>query len=148
MSFRGRGCVEVKPSPNPFFQTTASDIGVNAKNQIEWKVDGNIPPFAAKQTSLSEGNFSFLYTRESDVIGSKVLKPLEGDKKKMLTKTEFLKKKREMFNTVRNSEFENCLYESDETKKVVDADLILKVYKHDPKIEDPRYITSNVRFDF
>ena len=145
MSFRGRGCVEVKASPNPFFQTTANDIGVNANNQVEWKINGKVPPFAAKPY-VAEGNFSFLYTRESDVIGSKVKKPSEVDKKKMLTKTEFLKKKREMFETTKSLENENNFYHSDEKDKTtaVNAEMILKVYKHEPKQEDPRYITSNV----
>ena len=68
-------------------------LGVNAKEEIEWKVDGKAPPFIVAPYH-SDGNFSFLYSRESDVIGSKVPKTIV-EEKKVLTKTEFLKKKRE-----------------------------------------------------
>lgn len=75
MTCRGRGCLEIKPSPNPFFQTTSADIGVNAHNQIDWKIDGKAPPFNSS-AQHSDGNFLFLYSRESEVIGSKVPKPV------------------------------------------------------------------------
>eukprot|EP01032_Pedospumella_encystans_P017722 gene17722-20189_t len=40
MSLRGRGLLEVKPSANPFFQTTTSEIGSKHDASEQWKVDG------------------------------------------------------------------------------------------------------------
>jgi hypothetical protein len=57
-----------------------------------------------------------------------------------LSKTEFLKKRREeLLNTV---DFKS---EKDESyKKTSSGEDLLKVYKHIPKEEDPRFTTSSV----
>lgn len=114
-------------------------LGVNAKEEIEWKVDGKAPPFIVAPYH-SDGNFSFLYSRESDVIGSKVPKTIV-EEKKVLTKTEFLKKKREMVEATNSLEGTATIAEETKSRSAED---ILNVYKHEPKYEDPRYTTSNV----
>jgi hypothetical protein len=134
MSVRGRGCLEVKPSTNPFFQTTTSDIGAKQVAGQAWTVGGKAPPFSNSK-HIVDGNFSFLYTRESDRIGGKVAKPVMKDSK-LLTKTEFLKKKREeMAYSEYDQERENS-----PTKRTAEG--VLAVYKHNSKVEDPRYTTS------
>lgn len=75
------------------------------------------------------------------MIGSQVPKTVV-EEKKVLSKTEFLKKKREMVETTKNFEGTAMI---EEEKKSATAEEILTVYKHDPKYEDPRYTTSNVR---
>jgi hypothetical protein len=142
MSLRGRGLLEIKPSPNPFFQTTTGEIGAKPDDQIQWKVDGRQPPFQHGKHAV-DGNFAFLYTRESDRIGAKVAKPVMKETR-LLTKTEFLKKKREEFAATFSPEEEEVLQDAAKSPAKPTADDILAVYKHVPKYEDPRYTTSTV----
>ena len=136
---RGRGCLEIRPSSNPFYQSTASDIGVNPKAKIEWQVSGAPPPIAAPK-KREDGTFAFLYTRESDVIGSKVPK-VKNDRPSLMTTTEFLKTKREAQVASGNIIFEpEVIARTDEEK----AAELLSFYVHNPKVEDPRYVTSAV----
>lgn len=131
----------MKPSPNPFFQTTTSEIGARPDEQVQWKVGGKQPPFQHGKHTV-DGNFSFLYTRESDRIGGKVPKPVMKETK-LLTKTEFLKKKREEVAASGTMHEEN---ERETTSPVKPSpEDVLAVYKHIPKYEDPRYTTSTVR---
>lgn len=132
----------MKPSENPFFQTSNTDIGVNPQEKIKWKVEGHVPHFHASSNHKVDGNFSFLYTRTSDDIGSKVRKPLER-KDGVLTKTEFLKKKREEYHSTMTEE-EIGLESAPKSPTKVKPEDILKVYKHNSKNEDPRYTTSTV----
>jgi hypothetical protein len=141
---RGRGCLEVNPSPNPFFQTTASDIGIRPHDNINWKISGKPPPFSAKQHEV-DGNFAFLYSRESDVIGSKIHKPV-SDMPKLLTKTEFLKKKREEFFAATGDLALEEAKGMAETVPYNKADEVLSHYEHKSKFEDPRYTTSNTDY--
>ena len=139
--------MEVKASTNPFFQTTSSDIGARPEEMPKWKVGGKAPPFNAS-THENDGTFAFLYTRESDRIGSKVAKPPMKDVK-LLTKTEFLKKKRE--EVLATGEFDpDALAGAQEaTGKPIfkaAAEDIINAYQHKPKQEDPRYTTSTVSF--
>jgi hypothetical protein len=143
MSLRGRGLLEVKPSPNPFFQTTTGEIGARPDENIQWKVDGKQPPFQHGKHTV-DGNFSFLYTRESDRIGGKVPKPVMKETR-LLTKTEFLKKKREEFAATA-SDLPDELQEATRSPPKPTAAGVLAVYKHEPKYEDPRYTTSMVSF--
>ena len=138
MAHRGRGLLEVKPSNNPFFQSTASDIGVNPYNGVQWS--GDHDPAMLKASSVSKDTFSFLYARESDTIGSRVAKP-PVERPSLLTKTEFLKKRREELRarmTVDEAEMQNVV-----PPKVTVED-VLAHYKHEPKVEDPRYMTTSV----
>lgn len=144
MSLRGRGTLEIRPSDNPFFQPTSRDIGNTAADHVEWKVSGRPPQFPTVKHSV-DGNFAFLYTRESDMIGAKVPKPQTMSETKMLTRTEFLKARREKAlseSTGLDLSEDNIHHEPSRPKAT--AEEILKVYKHEPKYEDPRYITSNV----
>lgn len=160
---RGRGTLEVRPSDNPFFQPVSADIGKNLQNSnAEWKVSGNAPQFTSTKHTV-DGNFSFLYTRESDRIGQKVPKP-QLKETKMLSKTEFLKQRRERalasagemavtggshFEDDLNSTFEQVPQTPASAEGAtfkVDPNAYLQVYQHVPKQEDPRYITSAVSF--
>ena len=143
MSLRGRGLLEVRPSPNPFFQTTTGEIGGRPDENIQWKVDGRQPPFQHGKHTV-DGNFSFLYSRESDRIGGKVPKPVMKETR-LLTKTEFLKKKREEFAATAGSSENEEAHETTQSPPKATATDILAVYKHVPKYEDPRYTTSTVR---
>lgn len=143
MSLRGRGLLEIKPSSNPFFQTTTSEIGSKPPDSTEqWKVDGKVPPFQHGKHNV-DGNFAFLYSRESDRIGSKVAKPIMKDTK-LLTKTEFLKKKREEFDATSSYYQEQIDREESSSPGKRTAEDVLAVYRHIPKYEDPRYTTSTV----
>ncbi len=141
MSLRGRGLLEIKPSSNPFFQSTTSEIGSRPDPSEQWKVDGKVPPFQQGKHNV-DGNFAFLYSRESDRIGSKVPKPVMKESK-LLTKTEFLKKKREEF-AASSTYQEETQYQEEHSPGKRTAEDVLSVYKHIPKYEDPRYTTSTV----
>jgi hypothetical protein len=164
---RGRGTLEVRHSNNPYFQPVSSDIGKNLDNSTsEWKINGTVPQFTSTKHTV-DGNFSFLYTRESDRIGAKVPKP-QLKESKMLSRTEFLKQRRERalasagemavtgssspgeFDPNGSGEFGSAPptpsgpASAEGATFKVDPDAYLKVYKHVPKDEDPRYITSSV----
>ena len=147
MSLRGRGTLEVRSSDNPFFQPTSRDIGLTAADHTEWKVSGR-PQFPTAKHTV-DGNFAFLYTRESDMIGAKVAKPQTMSETKLLSRTEFLKQRREKAL----AESGGLMMEEDNihhvpSKPKATAEEVLQVYKHQPKDEDPRYITSNVSSTF
>lgn len=153
---RGRGTLEVRSSDNPFFQPVSADIGKNLQNSnVEWKVSGASPQFASTKHTV-DGNFAFLYTRESDRIGQKVPKP-QFSETKMLSRTEFLKQRRERAlassgDVSRSNQDHNSPDDyipptpasAEGATYRVDPESYLKVYQHTPKEEDPRYITSSV----
>lgn len=151
MAQRGRGLLEIHPSKNPFFQTTASDIGRNIDDRV--KVDWNKPrdftstrsgqmidarevssPAAEQQPVKNYGeDFSFLYARSSDVIGGKLPKqmgPMSSCMDSNHSKTR---------NTV-GSSVVAPVQQRVHVKKDVNA--ILEVYKHEPKVENPLYATA------
>ncbi len=155
MSIRGRGTLEIRKSENPFYQPVSADIGTTSNNvNADWKVNGTAPTFNCKPYKV-DGNFSFLYTRESDMIGSKVNKPIAMTETRMLTRSEFLKQRREKafqtmttenFNLTNSSSGENVVYDDEGnliTRRATAED-ILQVYQHNPKTEDPRYLTTGV----
>lgn len=156
MSIRGRGTLEIRKSDNPFYQPVSADIGTTSDNvSADWKVNGTAPTFNCKPYKI-DGNFSFLYTRESDMIGSKVNKPTPLTETRMLSRSEFLKQRREKafqtlttenFNSTNaSSEGEEVAYDEEGniiTRKAT-AEEILQVYQHHPKEEDPRYLTTGV----
>lgn len=154
MAARGRGCLELKPSNNPFLQTTSADIGCVPTNKTVWT--GNPDP-AMKLTASRLGNtdhedehFSFLYSRESDKIGSKVKQPVIP-RNRLLTKTEFLKKRREDLRSQELTDNDNMLLIlNGSPQKAVKktAEEALLYYKQGTKVEDPRYTTSNVSILF
>lgn len=132
--------MEVKPSANPFMQPVSHDYGVKPDEMIEWKVNGQKPKFNPSSHTV-DGNFAFLYSRESDLIGGRVPKPAMTQKR-LLTTTEFLKAKREEFERTQSPEEHESRKAQQEVPKPVAED-ILRAYKHNPKYEDPRFITSN-----
>jgi hypothetical protein len=148
MSIRGRGTLEIRQSDNPFYQPTSADIGLTSGEVTEWKIT-NRPPGANPTRHNVEGNFSFLYTRESDRIGGKVAKP-QVSEVRMLSRSEFLKQRRERAfaeSTARGETIEETNNESfEQTVYKVNADDFLRAYKHEPKYEDPRYLTSTVSY--
>lgn len=140
MSLRGRGALEIRRSENPFFQSVGADIGLTAQNaNFDWKLNGNPPPMNAKPYKV-DGNFAFLYTRESDMIGSKVNKP-QVSETRMLTRSEFLKQRRE--KAWETMTMENVPTEEPVTQKPTAEDF-LRTYHHASKEEDPRYTTAGV----
>jgi hypothetical protein len=143
LGLRGRGCLEVRPCDNPFFQPVSTDLGKTSKDVPDWKVEGHVPIFNSCTQHQAE-NFQFLYTRESDSIGSRVKKP---EIKGMLSRAEFLKQRREkMLKEVseEQNQQQSSLFDSKTGRLTVVAENVLKIYKHEPKYEDPRYITSSV----
>lgn len=139
MSQRGRGLLEIQHSNNPFFQTSGRDVGVNPYSKKVWS--GDVDPAMIKKNVHAQENFSFLYTRESDTIGSRVTKP-SLENREILTKTEFLKKRREELRS--NMGEEDLAFDTTESSKFqITAEEILSVYKHEPKNEDPRFTTSS-----
>ena len=141
MSIRGRGTLEIRPCDNPFFQPVSADIGLTSGNaNSEWKGNGPVLPSAAPYKV--DGNFSFLYSRESDKIGSKVAKP-QTSEVRILSRSEFLKQRREKSLEGFDEEYWNTLKSTSESTKPAPEDF-LRTYKHVPKEEDPRYITSAV----
>lgn len=157
MALRGRGCLELRHSDNPFFQPVSADIGRTTKDAVSttWKVSGSPPRFSSQKHEV-DGNFAFLYTRESDRIGAKVTKPMMPEVK-MMTRTEFLKQRRERAQQEQLALTEHGEPGAEETEEhPVDAageivgrklspEEYLQVYRHEPKYEDPRYMTSTVR---
>jgi hypothetical protein len=148
MTHRGRGCLEVKPNSNPFLQPINDDYGIKPREHIEWKVDGKVPA-TTQATHKVDGNFSFLYSRESDKIGGRLPKP-EKERPRVLTKTEFLKKQRESaviepisYDSINCNNNESSSF--NETSDL-SAEEMVKAYNHQPKSEDPRFSTTNVLY--
>lgn len=142
MTLRGRGCLEVRTSDNPFFQPVSADVGKTSKDVPDWKVQGTAPAFNSHQHKV-DGNFAFLYTRESDRIGGRVKKP-ETTELRMLSRTEFLRKRREKLQselTEEEQQQQSDLFGQEVSAKPSAEDM-LRTYRHEPKYEDPRYITS------
>jgi len=145
MSVRGRGCLEIRPSNNPFYQSTNGDIGRSVENTpSEWNIHGEQPKFSTKKREV-DGNFAFLYSRESDRIGQRLAKPASSEIR-VLSKTEFLKQRREKALALTNGEEIdlNAELEQATTTQKLTAEELLKIYRHEPKQEDPRYLTSGV----
>lgn len=150
MAHRGRGCLEVNPSQNPFFQTTASEIGANIvdsykkqgeqedRNLVDVEHDSGMAETDKVKSPEEEFDFSFLYARASDVIGSKQsLKP-----NKMATSMES--------HTVRPKRISPQEFVSTQHREQVksDIDTVINSYNHAPKVEDPRYTTAANEFGF
>ena len=106
MSIRGRGTLVVKPSNNPFFQSTQADIGYFAQEKQQWKSPlteldyenaGNVmsengqTAEEKEKAAFDKGNFSFLYARTSDSIGAKVMNADSSQRLHPKSKAEFLR---------------------------------------------------------
>jgi hypothetical protein len=141
--------LEVNPSQNPFFQTTSSQIGAKIVNPnfgqederdenenfqlaSEEPADSGMTETEKVKKAEDEFDFSFLYTRASDVIGSKQnLKP-----NKMASSMES--------HVVRPNRISPSEFVSTQQSRQVPSDInsIIQSYKHEPKVEDPRYTTA------
>ena len=137
MSHRGRGCLEIKPSDNAFYQTTTGEIGLKPNiipgtSSFRRPFTDTIPENSTElsTTGATSGNFSFLYTRESDKIGSMVRK--DG---MQMTKT-----------LPRKPSFGTRFIEAGTTQvpPKPSAEELLSYYRQGTKQEDPRYTTSTV----
>ncbi|CAN0354805.1 unnamed protein product [Ectocarpus sp. 6 AP-2014] len=155
MAQRGRGCLEIRDSSNPFFTTTNSRIGNSACQKHEY----DAPPVfrkVPKVDPVAAGiDWSFMYTRESDRIGTGV-PPSDSKLGAVVGRRESLgQRARE-----RDSEAP-VMYEREEETGVPlrdatcfdlknrvpedkDArDELLKNFKHTSKKENPLYSTTN-----
>jgi hypothetical protein len=135
--------LEVNPSQNPFFQTTASGIGAKIVNpnlgreqdenyQLANEPDSDMTETGKVKKPEEEFDFSFLYTRASDVIGSK--QNLKPNKMASSMEHHVVRPKRispQEFVSTQNSGQVKC-----------DIDAVINSYKHEPKVEDPRYTTA------
>jgi hypothetical protein len=145
MAQRGRGCLEVKKSLNPFMQTGSSEIGFRA-TQIEW----NRPAVNVEEMVLppaqgeDNGNFMFLYTRESDTIGSQLAKPQHSLAYEPKSKGDLLREKRDRLRALKAT----CVKKDLEPQDLEDAktaNVVACINSWNPciKEEDPRYTTAN-----
>ncbi len=147
MTQRGRGTLEVHDSQNPFMQSTYRLDLCSSRKPIEWtknSADGVHSEDAASEqissTPVSPGksskpDFSFLYARSSDVIGSKV------DKNVGPLSTLMDKPAHKMSVKNKHMRREEVRIEAERPK--VDVERVLQVYHHAPKQEDPRFTTSS-----
>ena len=147
MAQRGRGTLEVRPSVNPFMQTMSTDYGAKA-SKIDWRTQGFDPTDVktAPKVYESDGNFAFLYSRESDTIGSRLEKPKHSLAFEPKTKGEMLREKRDRLRELAASvKVEEPVYTTEELveRKNADIERTLKSWKQPTKVEDPRYTTSN-----
>jgi Domain of unknown function (DUF4490) len=134
---RGRGLLEVKPSPSPFFQSASSEYGVNVteKKNTDWKFQTTL----AQSTYSNDGTFSFLYTRESDKIGGGIVAKPNATRAEMPSKVAFLRKRKE--DLLASGRFELVTAEQ-QAKPKPDVEAILQTFKQGTKAEDPRYTTT------
>ena len=145
MAQRGRGCLEVKKSLNPFMQTGSSDIGFRA-TQIEW----NRPAVNVEEMVLppaqgeDNGNFMFLYTRESDTIGSQLAKPQHSLAYEPKSKGDLLREKRDRLRALKETSVKKDLEPQDlEDARAANVVACISSWKPCIKEEDPRYTTAN-----
>jgi len=136
--------LEVNPSENPFFQTTSSQIGANIVNPpvVQEKDEQDDFMLANASQSMTETekvqkpeeefDFSFLYTRASDVIGSK--QNLKPNKMASSMETHVVRPKR-----ISPKEFVST---QNASQVKADIETVISSYKHEPKEEDPRYTTT------
>lgn len=134
MSQRGRGCFEIRPPTSAFYRTSTSEIG----DEIIRTTDiVDISESSERQAaSTATQSFSFLYTRESDKIGSKVRNDAIDNNPHF---SAVACQRRQ--NRARNMIDEN---ETCETIKIPEltTEQVLATYKQGSKVEDPRFTTS------
>lgn len=151
MANRGRGLLEVQKSTNPFFQTTNGEYGVNIAQQLASKDKINLIPGDRSQIDVDkkyankDEDFSFLYQRTSDKIGSTV--PKGAPREYTITKAALAKRRRETIKML-----ETIIPQDGRSEKVIptneDVERTLRSWKQGTKWEDPRYITANNQIGF
>ena len=79
MSLRGRGCLEIRESRDPFFMTNTSTIGLDPGRRARTYDAPAVPRAALRETDRDRGyDFSFLYEPASADIGKGI--PMSGSK--------------------------------------------------------------------
>jgi hypothetical protein len=160
MSQRGRGTLEINPSRNPFFHTTSSDIGakIHERSQMEWDrpssnssrgllLDDQSPHQQLQQQDQQDKepnsannygeDFSFLYARSSDTIGSKVPQRSSNNLLGQCMDTKPLVHKKRLQDTGTN-----ILNGENNKPQKKNVEAILESYHHVPKDQNPLYTTS------
>lgn len=161
MTLRGRGTLEIGQSNSPFYQTTYSTHGVDPYSPPQWdnrKVNNqeqkNQVARYSQNNNVNEIDtkmMSFLYSRESDRIGSKP-DTLQSLKQQMETDTRKLNQgQNESFQLEEEDDeeeerifYEETMMKSQQKPGVPSTQEFLQHYKHAPKNEHPLYITSGV----
>mmetsp|Transcript_10818 Transcript_10818/g.18999 ORF Transcript_10818/g.18999 Transcript_10818/m.18999 type:complete len:194 (-) Transcript_10818:62-643(-) len=140
---RGRGTLEVKPCDNPFFQTTAANIGAIA-GQRQWVAPESYKP--KKLQKDTRYDFNFMYRKESDQYGKGI-----GYSDSALSET------------VRNTESKGVIARkkgeglypmappapaAEPVEPVTKLNRPLPNYQTKSKVEHPMYTTTNNQFGF
>lgn len=157
MTQRGRGTLEINPSRNPFFQTTASDIGakIHERAQMDWnrpshsallqqggheeydeRDDDQNKPTPSYANNYGE-DFSFLYSRSSDTIGSKIEKSSQNILGQCMDTGPQIRQKKKLQDIGQQT-----LIKSEQKPAKKNVETILQSYNHVPKGENPLYTTS------
>ena len=143
MTQRGRGCLEVKKSLNPFMQTGSAEIGFRAR-EIDWKR----PPINVEEMKLpppqseNNGNFMFLYTRESDTVGARLPKPTHSLAYEPKSKGDLLREKRDRLRALADTVKREVDPEADKAAFEANIDACINSWNPCTKVEDQRYTTS------
>ena len=142
MANRGRGLLEVQKSSNPFFQTANGEYGVNIAQQVAYRDKFNLIPGDKSSFKDSEKkyaddeDFSFLYQRTSEKIGSTVPKP-ERTREYSISKADLAKRRRETIRLL-----ETILPQNNKTEPVKptadDVSRTLKSWKQGNQIQNNR----------
>jgi hypothetical protein len=124
---RGRGILEVRKSDNPFYETTSSSIGLNININELQDTKAMSTKLMNDPVSHPAGNpqFSFLYTRTSDIYG---VDPLKIDSSFNYDTSAF------------KQTFEN--EHNNKSKHTSNAKAALQLLKHEPIKQNPLYATS------
>jgi len=149
MAVRGRGTLQVRESPNPFFCTTQSDIGTNL---TKYKRSFEGPPCykinIEKTESQKRAHFPFLYRRSSDDIGKGI--PPSGSK--LAEIMDHFESPSQQANIramglkpvlVRPEDEEaKYVWTKDKDLFLIDRERYLNAYDHNPKRQNPLYTTT------
>ncbi|CAM9545164.1 unnamed protein product [Ascophyllum nodosum] len=156
MAQRGRGCLEIRDSSNPFFTTTNSAIGTSTKRlkafdaPTVFRKEPKVDPVAAAI------DWGFMYTKESEQIGKGVP---QSDSKlaDVISQHQSLGKRAREKGLGKHP----IMYEREEDTGIPlrDAtcyelqrripedkdfrDALLSTFNHNPKKENPLYTTTN-----
>jgi len=147
MYHRGRGAQEIGPSQNPFFQTTNSLHGPEAIKEVDWDAPAvQRQQSSANQVAKVKEDFSFLYSRTSDVIGSKVPMKQSAISKALddikPSPAEIARRRALGLQSANQNAIE---FHPEELKKP-DAAEILHHYNHEPIKQDPRFSTTSYEY--
>ena len=110
---------------NPFYQTTSQTLGTDPFAPTKWDSKAKTESNNKQEEDKNKGNFAFLYSRESDRIGSRpdleTNEPLNYD---AIPVSRLIQQQK---------------HDNEHKRTAVE---VLENYKHTPKTEHPRYLTS------